>query len=134
MTSDKKKCTKCGKVKSLDEFHAEGKAKSGKRPDCAACHNAAQHTPAARARGRRYDAKRRVLHADRLRARSAASQAARSGKLMPQPCLVCGTLKDLQKHHPDYAAPLTVVWLCRKHHADLHHRERMAAKLRAGIS
>lgn len=45
--------------------------------------------------------------------------AIRGGKLVRQPCEVCGGLKS-QAHHPDYSKPLQVIWLCATHHKDIH--------------
>lgn len=44
-----------------------------------------------------------------------------SGKLMRQPCQVCGEVKA-QAHHDSYAKEcwLDVRWLCRKHHMAWH--------------
>ncbi len=44
-----------------------------------------------------------------------ARNAARS--LDRQPCW-CG--EPGEAHHPDYGKPLNVIWLCRKHHAEIH--------------
>lgn len=39
----------------------------------------------------------------------------------PRLCSECGIAKDrIEGHHPDYAQPLKVTWLCRKCHRDLH--------------
>jgi hypothetical protein len=46
--------------------------------------------------------------------------AVKTGKLIKTPCQVCGELK-VEGHHPDYSRPLDVVWLCRKHHNEIHH-------------
>ncbi len=43
----------------------------------------------------------------------------RAGRIKKQPCF-CGELK-VQAHHNDYPKTLQVVWLCRKHHEELHH-------------
>jgi ribosomal protein S27AE len=48
----------------------------------------------------------------------------REGKLVKQPCEVCGK-KKVQAHHDDYSKPLLVRWLCTKHHAE-HHRKDSA--------
>jgi hypothetical protein len=37
-----------------------------------------------------------------------------------EPCIVCGTTKRVQRHHHDYSVPLTVDFLCPKHHAQRH--------------
>jgi hypothetical protein len=42
-----------------------------------------------------------------------------TGKLLRQPCAVCGASKA-QAHHPDYTKPLWVVWLCSTHHRAAH--------------
>lgn len=52
--------------------------------------------------------------------RSYARAYQKNGKLTPKPCEVCGTAENIEKHHPDYSKPLEVVWLCRKHHLELH--------------
>jgi len=39
--------------------------------------------------------------------------------LVPEPCEVCGD--KAERHHPDYTQPLLVKWLCRRHHAEVHH-------------
>lgn len=54
-------------------------------------------------------------------------RAKKAGKLLPEPCEVCGAVK-VDAHHDDYSKPLQVRWLCRLHHR-AHHaaivRERM---------
>lgn len=56
---------------------------------------------------------------EKIRAREIVYNAVRSGKLHRQPCSVCGE-QDTEAHHEDYRKPLDVVWLCRKHHRELH--------------
>lgn len=46
------------------------------------------------------------------------AKAIKSGQLVRQPCFVCG--EKAQAHHPDYSAPLDVVWLCVMHHRQAH--------------
>ena len=55
------------------------------------------------------------------------SKAVRAGKLIPQPCEVCGVSKTasdgrraVHAHHDDYSKPLEVRWLCKQHHDELH--------------
>lgn len=50
--------------------------------------------------------------------RSYANVYKRRGKLIPKSCRKCGGPAEM--HHPDYTKPLLVVWLCRKHHLQLH--------------
>jgi len=55
------------------------------------------------------------------RAASAAWYAARTGEIDVAPaCQRCGAVSELDGHHPDYALPLVVVWLCRRCHRRLH--------------
>lgn len=58
----------------------------------------------------------------RERARAYANVYQRRGKLIPQPCRVCGDPKA-EKHHHDYSKPLEVEWLCRSCHRNLHDDE-----------
>jgi DNA-binding XRE family transcriptional regulator len=60
-----------------------------------------------------------IVHIEKSRAQLAAHTAYRQGKLNPPTrCQGCGKRrrKPLQKHHPDYAKPLEVQWLCRLCH------------------
>jgi len=52
------------------------------------------------------------------------NNAKRAGKIVEQPCEVCGTTESIEAHHDDYSKPLDVRWLCTKHHAEHHRRER----------
>jgi hypothetical protein len=56
---------------------------------------------------------------DRTVARWALSNAIRDKKILRMPCQVCGDLKS-EGHHTHYDNPLGVVWLCKKHHCEVH--------------
>lgn len=43
------------------------------------------------------------------------------GKIIPGSCVICGD-EPAQAHHPDYANPRLVVWLCKSHHSQHHWR------------
>lgn len=64
---------------------------------------------------------------DRNREKRAAhvivGNAIRDGRLIRKPCEICGAEK-VTAHHPDYSKPLTVKWLCSKHHGELHRKYR----------
>jgi hypothetical protein len=46
--------------------------------------------------------------------------ALRSGKLVKGPCEVGGDCAGrIEAHHDDYARPLTVRWVCKRHHRGL---------------
>lgn len=53
-------------------------------------------------------------------AQNAVQKAIRKGKLVRQPCW-CGDPKS-QAHHKDYSKKLDVVWLCQRHHGEMHRR------------
>ncbi len=51
-------------------------------------------------------------------ARAYAHSYLTRGLLKKKGCAVCDA--PAQMHHPDYDKPLDVIWLCEKHHRDLH--------------
>ena len=50
---------------------------------------------------------------------TAVNNAKRDGKLIKQPCEICGA-NYVHAHHCDYNKPLDVLWLCPKHHKEWH--------------
>ena len=54
-------------------------------------------------------------------AKNAVQYALRTGKLVKEPCFVCGDPKT-HGHHSSYAPDmkLAVTWLCQSHHNELH--------------
>lgn len=56
------------------------------------------------------------------------NNAIRDGKLIKKPCEICS--KKAEAHHDDYSSPLDVRWLCKKHHAEHHKRERENARIK----
>jgi hypothetical protein len=67
----------------------------------------------------------KARHPLQWKARQIAATAEKAGRLIREPCEVCGSV-DVQKHHDDYSKPLAVRWLCPTHHR-LLHRELSAA-------
>ena len=47
-------------------------------------------------------------------------KAIQRNKLLREPCEVCGVVNS-EAHHDDYTKPLSVRWLCFKHHRE-HHK------------
>ena len=85
---------------------------------------------------KRYREKHKVMLALKSRLRSmenpekrkaciAVGHALRAGKLHKEPCAICGKIKS-QAHHDDYSKPLDVVWLCGRHHMELHYARSTA--------
>jgi len=60
----------------------------------------------------------RQKNREKTSAHNRVAKALRSGKLVKQPCW-CGDKKS-HAHHQDYTKPLDVMWLCQKHHKELH--------------
>lgn len=44
----------------------------------------------------------------------------KKGIVKEQVCCVCG--EKAVAHHPDYSKPLEVIWLCHKHHKEIHSK------------
>ena len=65
---------------------------------------------------------------EKVRARGLVKYHLSTGRLKKEPCDVCGTTKAIEAHHPIYAEPLTVLWLCRNHHFELHKAIRSEIK------
>lgn len=61
----------------------------------------------------------RAKYPEKYRARNKTYAALKSGALVRKPCVVCGAEK-VDAHHPDYSKPLEVIWVCRRHHVELH--------------
>ena len=60
-----------------------------------------------------------LRHPEREQAKRLVYRALRSGRLVREPCKICGA-SDVQAHHADYTRPLDVEWLCTAHHARIH--------------
>ena len=75
---------------------------------------------------RAYNRAYRTANSQKSRTHTITSIAIRAGRLVRQPCEVCGHEK-VDAHHDDYSKPLEVRWLCRQHHAELHAKERAAS-------
>jgi hypothetical protein len=63
--------------------------------------------------------RRRAHYPERYKARNLVNNAIRDGRLIREPCEICG--EKAEAHHPDYQKPLEIRWLCFKHHRELKH-------------
>lgn len=129
-----KKCFKCGEEKPLSEFYTHKQMSDGHLGKCKECTKIdvakRYYDPESRQRIKEYerkrfrDPKRKEKIAEYQRKRRSknkkdwARQVTRR-KLKPQPCEICGAHKT-EAHHEDYSKPLSVRWLCFRHHREAH--------------
>ena len=71
-------------------------------------------------KNRKYVEKYQAKDPEKNKARWALRAAVKSGIVVKGSCKICKSQKA-QGHHPDYSKPLKVIWLCTKHHEDIHH-------------
>lgn len=81
-------------------------------------------TDKGRANSRRVGAKYRSVTQrlrDKIKVNAAAklSYHVRVGNVKRGPCSKCGDQNTIGHHH-DYSKPLDVIWLCPRHHAEVH--------------
>ena len=58
---------------------------------------------------------------EKVRAHEKIRSAMKNGTIKRQPCEICGKIKFIHAHHPDYSKPLDVKWLCPIHHMQIHY-------------
>lgn len=69
--------------------------------------------PEVKARLREYCRKNREI-------KNAQSKALYHKVPLKRTCEICGTMENLQRHHPDYSKPLEVVTVCGSCHMRIH--------------
>ncbi len=85
-------------------------------------HKRWRELPASRQAARVRSANEKILHRDKVWARTQIHLAILRGDILRGQCEVCQSDKT-DAHHDDYEKPFDVRWLCRKHHAELHQRK-----------
>ena len=145
-----KPCKTCSVEKELSEFYTHAQMADGHLGICKLCVIARvlahrkKNIDAIRA----YDKLRgklphRKRHAAKMTKRwrtehpgrnAAHNKAQRTHRTAPRCCQMCGLLKRLERHHPDYALPLMIVWLCKPCHAiaDVSRRDAEHRALTTG--
>lgn len=111
---DNSTCPRCGARKQV-RLHAPEPGRMHRRLYCPC-------------QWRQPTARWKAKNPEKRHAHRVVNHAIKMGRLVPQPCEVCGA-EVVEAHHDDYSAPLDVRWLCREHHMALHREER--AKNRA---
>lgn len=69
-----------------------------------------------------------IVILDILICRQKSNLLVKNGIITNEKCIICGNSKS-EKHHPDYNNPKNIVWLCRKHHIELHTKEIKLTKV-----
>ena len=143
-----KHCSICDRDLTEDRFHKRAASADGLAARCKDCQRVYDygrlHLPHRVALRTAYrmteDGKRRVkigskkwaMHNPAKRvAHILVGNAIRDGRLIKQPCEVCGG-EIVDAHHDDYTKPLTVRWFCKQHHVEHHvslRRKTMFAHL-----
>lgn len=135
-----KKCFKCHQVKSLDQFYKHSAMADGHLNKCIECTKKDVrrrfYDPASRPKIKEYERNRfqtahrkaktieyqrthRKKHPTRYKARNKVNNSKRVNNLLQPPCDICGNPKS-EGHHATYRRRLQVVWLCFKHHREIH--------------
>lgn len=135
-----KTCIRCGEFKPLTEFYKHSGMSDGRLGKCKECCKSdavanrrakpEQYLAYDRARvnePHRVEARKlqrenqKINEPEKIAARYAVSNAIRDGRLVKQPCEVCGK-ENAHGHHEDYSKPLEVNWLCHTHHMERHRK------------
>ena len=122
--SNKSKCKECikasvraNRLEKIDYYRSFDKLRASQSHRVAARKEYIQ-TPAGKAAHLRANESYRLRHPKRYSAKNILNAAVRDGRVIPQPCFICGA--EAEAHHPDYDRPLDVVWLCDHHHKQAH--------------
>lgn len=148
-----KKCFRCKKEKDESEFYSHKKMRDGLLGKCKECtkkdnilnreknkeyykeYDKARAMLPHRVKARKEyiknnpyiktkaDKKYRTKFPEKYKAVNAVNNALRCGRLFKKPCAICEN-EITEAHHEDYSKPLEVIWLCAKHHAELHKNRR----------
>jgi len=128
----------CGEDKPLDQYHKDRGGRFGVYTQCKQCRknksrldylkrkneikaNVKKYrkTKAGKATRRREFLNRKRRSPEKYKANYLLHNAVRDNRIQKQACRVCGDTST-EGHHPDYSKPLEVIWLCKKHHLELH--------------
>lgn len=135
-----KTCNKCKKAKCDSLFYKDSGKTDGKKSICKVCCSITskahrENNPEAyRGNKVKYYStetgklnkkkslnKWRRNNPEKRKAHDAVAYSLKTKKLEKEPCSKCGS-KTVHAHHEDYSKPLEVVWLCHKHHMEIHNK------------
>ncbi|MBI2110670.1 hypothetical protein HYT51_02725 [Candidatus Woesearchaeota archaeon] len=137
----KKKCSHCKKVKTINSFYKNKSTIDGLEYGCKKCSSLFNKKYRNKSRDKIRDKKKEWNRNNKIRvstyhknwrknnrelnnyhhlARKKLHYAVQAGKVIKQPCSKCK--EKAEAHHSNYNKPLDVIWLCHKHHMELHKR------------
>lgn len=130
------KCKKCAKKdvakhreENLDEIRAYDR-KRGSLPHRIALRDDYQKTAAGKIAGDNANRKYKERHPNKRAAHLLLGYAIKAGKIIKESCSICGSIYRIHGHHEDYCKPLDVIWLCPKHHSELHKKLREIERMK----
>ena len=132
-----KLCSKCKIDKPLSAFYKSKLHRLGVGSHCKLCTNSTsaknysanraelleksrEWAKANRESKRASYAKWKAANPIKKKASDLVNSAIKTGRMVRQPCEICGTTKGVHGHHCDYSKPLDVMWLCPAHHTAWH--------------
>lgn len=131
-----KRCKRCNKLKSKDNFYKYKKATDGLNYYCKDCikervyenrkirpehYRNYQKEHVNKNKEKYRDAVKRYYKQNKYKVICWVEfrKGVRRGLITRKPCEICGKEK-VEAHHDDYNKPLEVRWLCVKHHNKVH--------------
>lgn len=135
-TKSMKRCYRCKKLKKYTStsrtkvYYKEKFYIYPNRVTCRACNTESVKRYRATPNGRTKinEAVRRSTkkYPERQKARQLLARAIWCGTISKPILCTRNSCKEqkIEGHHPDYSLPLKVVWLCKKHHSDLHSKSK----------
>ena len=134
-----KVCFKCQILKPLSDFYKHKQMGDGHLNKCKDCtkKDVGKHREENLEKIREYDRNRpnkekrietmveytreyRARFPNKYKAHLLVNSSLKSGKLLKEPCKICGVSERVIAHHNDYIKPLDVTWLCEIHHKQWH--------------
>lgn len=122
-----RKCRLCKLIKDIRNFPKDNSKSLGRSYKCKVCMNKKSreyrlsHLDYFKNYFKNYSY---VYNTDKVRARVKLNQRVIKGTIIKLPCSICGNIKS-EAHHSDYLKPFEVIWLCRKHHTELHNNLKL---------
>jgi len=135
-------CSSCQIEKPLDDFYRDKSKPLGRDYICIECRKVSNrlrdrerdktpdrilkakswlHSERGKERARQRYEENYAQNKQKYLAQRAIKRLVDSGVIIRYPCEVCGE-EPSNGHHPDYSKPLEVVWLCQKHHKEIHRK------------